>query len=119
MCLSIVMLLTLSSCQQESKQANLQRILDRGYVSVGTIFGPTSYYVEAEGPAGFEYELAKRYADYIGVELKIIPTYSLDELFDMLDAGQVDFLAAGLSVTENRRQKNIVLHPAMIKLVKN
>lgn len=99
------MLLTLSSCQQEQKQPNLQRILDRGYVSVGTIFGPTSYYVEAEGPAGFEYELAKRYADYIGVELKVIPTYSLDELFNMLDAGTVDFLAAGLSVTENRRQK--------------
>jgi len=100
-----VLILTLSACKQEPKEASLQRILDRGYVTVGTLFGPTSYYIRSEGPAGFEYDLAKVYADSLGVELKMVPSYNLDELFQMLETGAVDFIAAGLSVTDKRRDK--------------
>jgi membrane-bound lytic murein transglycosylase F len=95
----------LLGCQKSTSNATLQRILDRGYVTVGTVFGPTSYYLEAEGPTGFEYELAKGYADYLNVELKIVPSYSLSELFEKLDSGDVDFLASGLAVTEERLKK--------------
>ncbi|MFB1015708.1 MAG: membrane-bound lytic murein transglycosylase F [Alteromonadaceae bacterium] len=101
---SIVLLLLtlLSGCESKSDKASLQRIIDRGYVKVGTLFGPNSYYIGSQGPAGFEYELAKDYADTIGVELRIIPSYNLEELFPKLDSGEVDFLAAGLAVTKNR-----------------
>jgi membrane-bound lytic murein transglycosylase F len=93
----------LFGCQPAEKNASLQRIIDRGYITVGTIYGLTSYYLEAEGAAGFEYELVKKYADSLGVDLKIIPSYSLAELFEKLDSGQVDILAAGLAVTDKRR----------------
>ena len=46
--------------------------------------------------------MAKQYADYLNVALKIVPSYSLDELFDKLNTGEVDLLAAGLSVTDQR-----------------
>lgn len=95
----------LLGCQPAEKKPSLQRIIDRGYVTVGTIFGLTSYYLEAEGPTGYEYELAKKYADSLGVELRVIPSYSLAELFEKLDSGQVDILAAGLAVTDKRRQR--------------
>jgi membrane-bound lytic murein transglycosylase F len=95
----------LFGCQPTENNASLQRIIERGYIKVGTIYGLTSYYLEAEDAAGFEYELAKNYADSLGVELKVVPSYSLEELFDKLDSGQVDILAAGLAVTEKRRQK--------------
>ncbi len=100
----LICLLTLSlfACQQQDDRAQLQRIIDRGYVQVGTTFGPNSYYIDAQGPAGFEYELAKKYADSIGVDLKVVPSYSLEELFHKLDNNQVDFVAAGLAVTPNR-----------------
>jgi membrane-bound lytic murein transglycosylase F len=100
-----VCLLLLAACQPAPKQANLQRILDRGYIKVGTLFGPTSYYLDAEGPAGFEYELAKQYADYLQVELKVVPCYNLNELFPKLDSGEVDFLASGLAITPERAKK--------------
>ncbi|MEW6983057.1 membrane-bound lytic murein transglycosylase MltF [Colwelliaceae bacterium 6471] len=103
--LMITLLMVLSACQPAPKKASLQRILDRGYVTVGTLFGPNSYYIEAEGPTGFEYELAKNYAEFIGVELKVVPSYNLEELFPKLDSGEVDFLAAGLSVTPKRLEK--------------
>ena len=102
---TIVSILLIQGCTTEKKSASLTRILDRGYLVVGTVYGPTSYYVGAEGDTGFEYELAKKYADSLGVDLKIKASYSLDELFTRLDKGEVDLLAAGLTVTENRRQK--------------
>ena len=100
-CLSLFFLF---GCQPQEKNASLQRIIERGYISVGTIYGLTSYYLEAEGAAGFEYELVKKYADSLGVELKVVPSYSLEDLFDKLDNGTVDILAAGLAVTDKRRQ---------------
>lgn len=99
-----LMAVFLTACNvQKKEQVSLQRILDRGYVTVGTLFGPTSYYLGAQGPTGYEYELASKYAQYIGVELKVEPSYSIEELFSKLNSGKVDFLAAGLAVTANRK----------------
>ncbi|PKI17172.1 membrane-bound lytic murein transglycosylase MltF [Colwellia sp. 12G3] len=95
----------LSACNKKNDTASLSRILDRGYINIGTIFGPTNYYSTADGFAGFEYELAKKYADSLNVELRIVPTYSLNELFIKLNTGEVDLLAAGLSITDKRLQR--------------
>ena len=103
--LLVLFSLVLSGCKTEQSPANLQRIIDRGYVTVGTLYGNTSYYLDAEGPAGFEYELAQKYAEFLGVELKMMPSYNLNELFEQLNSGEVDFLAAGLSVTDERLQQ--------------
>jgi len=103
---------SLFSCDEKNQQASFARIIERGYVSVGTLYGPNSFYlqgssfqrngVQENNYAGFEYELAKKYADYLNVELKIVASYSLDELFIKLNTGEVDLLAAGLSVTDKR-----------------
>lgn len=97
--------LFLLGCKSEPSPASLQRIIDRGYVTVGTLYGNTSYYLDAEGAAGFEYELAQKYANFLGVELKMLPSYNLNELFEQLNNGEVDLLAAGLSVTDERLQE--------------
>lgn len=94
--------LSLFGCSEEKKTSNLSDVLQRGEINVGTLFGPNSYFIDAEGPAGFEYELAKKYADFLGVKLNIISSYSLEELLPKLASGEVDFIAAGLSVTPNR-----------------
>ena len=93
---------SLFACNSEQKASNLNTVLERGVVNVGTLFGPNSYFIDAQGPAGFEYELAKKYADSIGVKLNIVPSYNFNELLPKLETGEVDFLAAGLSITPNR-----------------
>ena len=103
--LLLPLILILSGCKTQDAPANLQRIIDRGYITVGTLYGNTSYYLDAEGPAGFEYELAHKYAEYLGVELKMMPSYNLNELFQQLDSGKVDLVAAGLAVTDARREQ--------------
>jgi membrane-bound lytic murein transglycosylase F len=49
--------------------------------------------------------LAKKYADSLNVELKVIPSYSLDELFIKLNTGELDVLASGLAITDKRLQR--------------
>lgn len=103
--LLMIVAFMLFSCKEQDDKASLARILERGYINVGTVYGQTNYFVKADGFAGFEYELAKKYADSLNVELRIIPSYSLDELFIKLNTGEVDLLAASLSVTDKRLKR--------------
>jgi len=103
--LLVIMLIFLSGCERVNQQASLKRIIDRGYINVGTLYGPTNYYAQADGFAGFEYELAKKYAASLNVDLKIIASYSFDELFVKLNTGELDVLASGLTITDKRLQR--------------
>ncbi|MGJ8693385.1 MAG: membrane-bound lytic murein transglycosylase MltF [Thalassotalea sp.] len=98
----VVGCLFIIGCTESNSPTSLDDVLARGSVNVGTLFGPNTYYIGSEGPAGFEYELAKKYAGAIGVELNIVASYNLEELLPKLASGEVDFLASGLLVTPNR-----------------
>ncbi|WP_139336380.1 transporter substrate-binding domain-containing protein, partial [Bacillus sp. I-2] len=64
---------------------------------------PATYFQDRNGETGFEYELVKRFADDMGVELKIETADNLDEMFNQLGtpAGPV-LAAAGLVSSEHR-----------------
>lgn len=98
-------LMLLSGCQQDTQQSQLESMIKRGKVRVGTVFGASSYYIGKEGPAGFEYELAKAFASHLNLELEVVPNYHISQLFPMLDSGQVDILVGGLSITPERLKK--------------
>ncbi|MER2493548.1 membrane-bound lytic murein transglycosylase MltF [Catenovulum sediminis] len=91
-------------CQQETHVNTVQEMAERGTLRVGTIYGSTTYYLTPDGAAGFEYELARAFAEYLNLELEIVPVYDLAELFPLLDKDKVDILAAGLTATEKRRE---------------
>ncbi len=94
--------LLLTGCDEEKEVSSLSKIIHNKEVNVGTLLNHNSYYIGNDGPAGFEYELAKKYADSLGVSLNIIPSYHLEELLPKLETGEVDIIAAGLLVTPNR-----------------
>ena len=83
----------------------LKQIQDNGELVVISRNSPTTYYEGPEGPTGFEYELAKKFADSLGVNLRIVIPENLNDIFTMLDKGEAHFAAAGLTVTEARKQK--------------
>jgi len=96
----------LASCTQEPvEKSRLERIQDRGVLRVGTLMNPTNYLVRNEVSSGFEYELALGLAEELNVELEITTAVDLRELWSLLESGNVDFLAAGLDVTDNRRNR--------------
>lgn len=91
-----------SGCNDYSETSSLERVLDDGVLKVGTNYGRTTYYNGVIGPEGFEYELAKGFADYLGVELEVYPYYSLNDLFPQLTNHHLDVIAAGISMTPQR-----------------
>jgi membrane-bound lytic murein transglycosylase F len=77
----------------------VEQIKTLGELRVATRSGPLSYYLAPDGtPAGPEYELARRFADELGVRLKIIPVRSYVDVYAALDTGRAHLAAAGLKV---------------------
>jgi len=68
-----------------------------------TYIGPTTYFENPEGPAGFEYDLAKSFADHLGVRLRVVAVPSFTEILPRLMDGEADFAAAGITITDARR----------------
>ncbi|MBO1254084.1 membrane-bound lytic murein transglycosylase MltF [Alteromonas sp. 5E99-2] len=64
-------------------------------IRVGTVYGRQTYYIGPNGPTGFEFELAKGFAQYLDVELEILPFFSFDELATQLNDGKLDIIASG------------------------
>lgn len=81
---------------------SLQEIKKKGVLRVITRNGPTTYYVDRHGPNGFEYVLAKRFAQHLGVELEVETEVSLQTMFEELRKGRADLAAAGLAITPAR-----------------
>ena len=65
---------------------------------------PTTYYEDADGPAGLEYDLVKMFAEELGVELALLIPGSFNDLLDKLRDGSAHLAAAGLTVTDARKE---------------
>ena len=88
----------------DHKFDTLHKILNVGQITVITRNTAHCYYIYRDEPMGFEYELAKAYADHLGVELNVKITEDWEEMFPALTTGQGAFIAAGMTITP-RRQK--------------
>lgn len=100
----LLSLLVLSACNDA--RPHLEQILERGELRVVSRQGLTTYYQKsAQEMAGFEYELVKEFADKLNVDLKIIIPESIGDMLRMLEQGEADIAAAGLTVTPERQQK--------------
>ncbi|HCC2355114.1 membrane-bound lytic murein transglycosylase MltF [Klebsiella variicola] len=85
-------------------------IIARGELRISTINSPMTFATMNDKTFGLDYELAKQFADYLGVTLKITVRQNISQLFDDLDDGQADMLAAGL-VYNQERVKNYQAGP--------
>jgi len=53
---------------------------------------------------GFTYELLKSFSDYVGIDLEIITENHLEHTFEMLNSGEADLIAIGLTVNSSRKK---------------
>lgn len=65
---------------------------------------PTTYYEGVDGPAGIEYEMAKMFADELGVNLTLLVPESLNDLLEKLSENTAHIAAAGLTITKDREK---------------
>lgn len=90
----LLVLLCLSACERPTVLGDLE---PGGELVVVTRNGPTTYYLGPDEPAGFDYELAKGFADSLGMSLRVKVAFSIEEVFDILARGQAHLAAAGLT----------------------
>ena len=93
----------LAACEQSSQ---LEQIQEAGSLRVITRNTPTTYYQDRNGDTGLEYELAKRFADSLGVSLDMQTADTVDSLYHQLaDADGPQLAAAGLTVNPARSEQ--------------
>jgi membrane-bound lytic murein transglycosylase F len=89
----------------------LEQIRDLGELRVVTRNTPSTFFIGPDGPAGPEYDLVKGLADSLDVELVMVTVDSVSEILPTLLAGEAHMAAAGLSMTQSRRQYLDFGHP--------
>ncbi len=83
----------------------LETVQASGELHIISRNGPTTYYEGPNGLVGFEYSLAKAFADHLGVELVIHEQEDLGMMLNSVVDERVHLAAAGLTVTEKRQQR--------------
>ena len=83
----------------------LHKIIKAGQITVITRNSAHCYYTYREEPMGFEYDLAKAFADYLGVELKVQIAEDWEEMIPLLEDGTGAIIAAGMTITPKRQKQ--------------
>lgn len=84
---------------------SLDRILAAGELNVITGSSLHSHYVYRNQPRGFDYELAREFADHLGVRLRIVSCDTWEDMRAALYSGRGDLIAAGVEITASRSRQ--------------
>lgn len=92
---------------------DLEKILADGKIKAVTNVNQTSYFIYKGEPMGFHFELLKKFADHLDLELEIIASNDIDEALEYLRNGEADLVAIGLSVSADRKEMMRFTEPLM------
>jgi len=98
----VMVLLCAFAC---SRNEATKRIEETGTITVITRNNAHCYYTYRGQDMGFEYDLAKAFADFLGVELKVKVAASWDDLLPSLERGEGEFVAASMTITPSRSDR--------------
>lgn len=86
-----------------SEKSLLDQVKAQGELRVATRHGPSTYYQGPKGAAGLEYDLAKRFADELGVKLHVVVVDNFSDILQTVANQEVHFAAAGLTINDERK----------------
>jgi polar amino acid transport system substrate-binding protein len=79
-----------------------QQVRNNGTLRIGvTLFAPWAARAPNGDLVGFEVDVARQLAADMGVKAEVLP-YELDRLIPALESGEIDVIAAGLTITPER-----------------
>jgi len=94
----------LTQQEQIKLDPSLRQVLERDTLVALTDYNSTNYFIYRGEPMGYQYEMLKQFSEYIGVNLKLVISNDMNTAFDLLNDGEVDVIAMGLTVTRDRQQ---------------
>ena len=118
----IILIFFLGACQNPFPSNNgktaipkhvnlLDSILSRKKIIGLTDYSSTNYFIYRGQPMGYQYELLKKFANYLGVSAELQIDDDLETSMQKLADGRVDILAMGLTVTSERKQHMLFTRP--------
>jgi len=99
------------SIEEYPRANDLKQIIERGKLVVLTQSSTNSYFLYKGEAMGFEYELIKAFAKDLGVELEMRIARDMNAIFDELHNGEVDLVAANLTITSERVRRMAFTEP--------
>lgn len=90
-----------------------------GVLRFATYNGPTSYFIWRGTLRGFDYGMAKAFADKHDLELKIIVVPYHEDLTDWVAQDKADIGGASTTITEERRKKGVEFSEPFIETPQN
>lgn len=117
------------ACQQRNQQQtvvdiehyDLPHMKDSGELVALTLNSSISYFDYRGEPMGFQYELAKQFAQSLGLKLKIKTAHDTEELVHMLLKGEGDLIAYPLPMTKEFKDsvsfcgEDIITHQVLVQ----
>jgi membrane-bound lytic murein transglycosylase F len=124
--LLIVACICMLSCRQQvnhdsAVQVDLSEIKDSGVLVALTLNSSISYFNYRGEPMGFQYELAKQFAESQGLKLQMKTARTTLELVHMLLKGEGDLIAYPLPVTKEFKDsvsfcgEDIITHQVLVQ----
>jgi membrane-bound lytic murein transglycosylase F len=86
-----------------SVDRDLDDISKDGILRALVVYSSTSYFLYRGEPMGFEYELLEQLAEHLDLKLELVVSNDLDSQFEVLNRGDVDIIAHGMTVTNQRQ----------------
>ena len=86
-----------------SSAKDLTDIKKDGILKALVVYSSTSYFLYKGQPMGFEYEMLHRLAKHLNLKLEIVVSDDLDSQFEVLNRGDVDLIAHGMTITNQRK----------------
>jgi len=82
---------------------DLAKILADGKLVAVTDYNSTSYFIYKGEPMGYQFDMLRDLASYLGVKLELIAENDIEKSFEMLKNGKVDIIANNLTITTQRK----------------
>ena len=83
---------------------SLAQVMERDTLVAITDYNSTNYFIYRGEPMGYQYEMLKQFSDHIGVKLRLVIVSDMQKAFTMLNEGEADVIAMGLTVTQERQK---------------
>ncbi len=106
---AIIIFLFISFCffvvfEKSAEDTSLRYILKKGEITLITQNNAHCFYIYRDQPAGFEYELAKAFADHLGVKLRVQIIEKWEDLIPALKNSRGAFIAASMTASPERKK---------------
>jgi len=98
----VALALALGTCV--SRPGLLEQIDTLGTLRVATVNSASTYYLDADGPTGFEYDLIRDFAQKLGLRFEMIVLPDQQAVLDAIANGHAH-IGVGVAVSEPRRQR--------------